>query len=576
MKTNLKSLLPGILLTLTGAGAAWAGPTSLRPLTTDAPAPARYLNGEEEQVIRTRFVQLDLSGIAPVEERSTLTIPLNLFDDVNFDAVFTRSEPGPTGQGTVWSGHLAGLEVTSWVIMSKIDDYLYMDVWALDAGTYQLRATGERGVHAIMQVDPAKLLPCGVTQDHVIRDGLNAEEGEGTPRDDGDLIDVLVMYTVAAKNTAGGTTGITNAMNGWIVYTNNAYNNSQMTQRVRLVHLVETNYVEATAGAGGMDTDLSRFRGTSDGNMDNVHALRNTYGADICELVSLSVNACGLAYVMSPPSSGFQSSAFGVTRYVCGASTFAHEMGHNMGCAHDHDNGGASSFCYSFGYRTLPSGGNRTIMAYAPGNEIPYFSNPNILFAGVPIGITEAAGCGNNTAADNARSMNNTRFTVANFRQQQVGNPPPSAFTLNSPADGASGVDLTPALQWQAAEFANNYTVQLSTEADMTPVIWEQTNITTTAVIVPGGTLDNCTQYFWSVTAFGFGGQTTASSAPADFTTALVGDINNDGEVNFTDLNQLIFQYGAVGPNNPADINGDGTVDFGDLNQLLSNYNQTC
>ncbi|MBL0922519.1 MAG: hypothetical protein IBJ10_10380, partial [Phycisphaerales bacterium] len=332
MHQTTKRWIPALLAAFAGGAAALAGPASMRPLMEETAGPARYLHGELEEVVRTRFVRPALEQIVPIDERSTLTVELNLFDDATFDAVFTTSEPGPTGQGTVWTGHLAGLEDSSWVIMSRIEDDLYVDVWTHDAGTYHIRTTGEGGVHAAMQVDPSKLLPCGVTERHVIRAGLNApDEGEGAPRDSGDLIDVLVMYTVAARNNAGGVNGITNAMNGWITYTNNAYNNSQVIQRVRLVHLVETNYVEATAGGGGMDTDLSRFRGSGDGHMDNVHALRNQFGADICELVSMSVNACGLAYLMSPPSAGFSGSAFGVTRYPCGASTFANELGHNMG-----------------------------------------------------------------------------------------------------------------------------------------------------------------------------------------------------------------------------------------------------
>jgi hypothetical protein len=252
-------------------------------------------------------------------------------------------------------------------------------------------------------------------------------------------------------------------------------------------------------------------------------------------------------------------------------------MGHNMGCAHDRPNagGGGGAFCYSFGHRT---GGPQyiTVMSYPPGQEVPYFSNPNITLNSQPLGIADPPGCSNATAADNSRSMNGTAFSVANYRQATVGNPPPASFDLMSPANGAQGVGLTPTLSWEAAEFATQYAVTLSTEPDMTPVLWSNGNVLSTTASVPSGVLDNCGTYYWQVVASGFGGSTPSTPTPSSFTTALVGDINNSGVVDFNDLNQLIFQYGATNTGNPADLDQDNDVDFADLNLMLSNYNQSC
>ncbi len=404
-----------------------------------------------------------------------------------------------------------------------------------------------------------------------------ANEGNlgGAPRDDGSLFDMLIMYTAAARSQAGGTTNITNAMNGWVTLSNTYYTNSNINPRMRLVHLLETSYVEAPANQNSIVADRDRFRFNGDGFMDEVHTLRNTYGADLCHLVSRSNSSsiCGIAASLSLS----QSLGFAVTRYVCGASTFAHEVGHNQGCAHDRPNagGGGGPFCYSFGYRTTGNPQLITIMAYPPGQEIPYFSNPNVTVSGQVIGIPEVPGCSQATAADNTRSINGVASIFANYRQETVGNPAPSDFDVTSPPDNAVGVGLTPLLQWEQAEFATAYDVTLSTEPDLTPVIWSESNLTTTSVIIPAGLLDNCTTYYWAVVASGFGGSTPSTPTPADFTTALVGDINNSGLVDFNDLNFLLFQYGSTGPNN-ADLDGDNDVDFADLNLLLSNYNQSC
>jgi hypothetical protein len=48
------------------------------------------------------------------------------------------------------------------------------------------------------------------------------------------------------------------------------------------------------------------------------------------------------------------------------------------------------------------------------------------------------------------------------------------------------------------------------------------------------------------------------------------GDINNDGEVDVTDLIELVLDWNQTG--SPADLNGDGTVDVQDLIELVLNW----
>ncbi|MBL0921683.1 MAG: hypothetical protein IBJ10_06090 [Phycisphaerales bacterium] len=54
------------------------------------------------------------------------------------------------------------------------------------------------------------------------------------------------------------------------------------------------------------------------------------------------------------------------------------------------------------------------------------------------------------------------------------------------------------------------------------------------------------------------------------------GDANNDGVVNFADLNVLLGTYGLTGVDLPADANGDGNITFDDLNLLLGGFGQAC
>jgi hypothetical protein len=169
-----------------------------------------------------------------------------------------------------------------------------------------------------------------------------------------------------------------------------------------------------------MNTDLTRLRSTNDGFMDTVHQLRNQYKADLVALIVDNGGPyCGIAYVMANgPRASFASYAFSVTDRDCVSNnTLTHELGHNMGDAHDRASGSSGVFPYSYGYRD-PVGRFRTIMAYACPNvscpRVKYFSNPKIKIYGRPAGIDHRINPAN--SADNARSMNEVRNVIAAWR----------------------------------------------------------------------------------------------------------------------------------------------------------------
>ena len=77
--------------------------------------------------------------------------------------------------------------------------------------------------------------------------------------------------------------------------------------------------------------------------MDEIHTLRNHYGADQVVLITADADSCGIAYVMQTVSTSFAPYAFSVVHddssYAClSNSSFAHELGHNQGDAHDRAN----------------------------------------------------------------------------------------------------------------------------------------------------------------------------------------------------------------------------------------------
>ncbi len=101
----------------------------------------------------------------------------------------------------------------------------------------------------------------------------------------------------------------------------------------------------------------------------------------------------------------------------------------------------------------------------------------------------------------------------------------PAAPTLVSPNDGQTGVSITPNLDWSDVAGASAYGVQVSTNANFTNIINNQTALGTSNYTV-NPALNNNTTYFWRATASnGLG--TSPFSLVRFFTTNLVGIINN-------------------------------------------------
>ena len=238
-------------------------------------------------------------------------------------------------------------------------------------------------------------------------------------------ITVLVAYTKNARSAQGGTAAIQAVAQNAVDAANTAYSNSQIGIRLRLVGTVEYNYSNSNFG-----TALSHLRGTSDGNMDGIHALRELYSADMVALLNNSTQYCGMAYLLPGTSASYRSYAKGLMFSVIyrgcavGYLSFAHELGHNMGAMHDKNQPGSGIYSYSHGYHF---GGYRSVMAYAPGTRVAHFSNPYVLYRGLKTGLSHT---------DNARTLNNTASFVASFNGPSL---KISGRVVDNNGDGVAG-----------------------------------------------------------------------------------------------------------------------------------------
>jgi hypothetical protein len=242
-----------------------------------------------------------------------------------------------------------------------------------------------------------------------------------TDSDDGAVIDVLVLYTHAARVASGGTTQMHQLVSLAVAQTNLAYQNSGSMHRLRLAHVGEVSYTES----GDSGDDLTRLRAKDDAFLNDAHTFRDAYQAD---LVSLWVeraeeNIGGRAYLIDP-SSPREDYAFSIVvrPYAISHYVFGHEVGHNLGAAHarqDHQQlppwGYAGAYPYSYGYKKEHGTRFRDIMAYDCPSicpVIPYFSNPDVEYLGSPTGVDENA----SDSANNVLTFENTRRIVANYR----------------------------------------------------------------------------------------------------------------------------------------------------------------
>ncbi len=223
------------------------------------------------------------------------------------------------------------------------------------------------------------------------------------------VLDVLILYTSDVEDHYNGEDGVLAHVHASVASANQAFENSEIEIRLRMRSVQKIDYVESSED---MADDLNFI---TESNV--VANLRDEVGADlVCLYRDYSAdNVVGVAWLLNE-ADGKPNRAFSVTSAQAAMSSlvFQHEIGHNLGGAHDRENsesGGINP--YSHGYRFFGDSGveYRTIMAYAPGQRINYYSNPEIKFNEAYLGITSGE-----DAADNARTFNETGLIVDSYR----------------------------------------------------------------------------------------------------------------------------------------------------------------
>lgn len=387
-----------------------------RPILRDAPTKLQP-PADDPAVVRSRLVTVDFPALTrrlahPEKSTGARLVRLELFPDVVISARL-QDTTLKNQRYNSWAGPADGIKGSQVVLVSG--GGVLMGSVRTPKEAYRIRLVGAGGVHAVEQIDTSLYPP---EREAEWKPVTETPISGGVPEkllDDGSTLDLLVVYTPAARAAAGGTTAIQNLIALGVSETNTAYANSNVVPRLNLVGTQEVTYTESTSD---VQVDVNRLQNKTDGYMDSVHALRDSLKADLVMLVGNSTagGACGIAYnIMSGTNNrAFESQAFSYTARTCISPnySFGHELGHLQGSNHaPGDPTGTGAYTYSFGYKD-PGRVFRTMMAYdCSGGSCPrvlQFSNPNVTYSGLPTGTS---------TQNNAISITNTRSVVANFRQ---------------------------------------------------------------------------------------------------------------------------------------------------------------
>jgi hypothetical protein len=239
------------------------------------------------------------------------------------------------------------------------------------------------------------------------------------------VVDVMVLYD---SEMAGLTGSIDAKIDNLIATSNTAYADSGINVELRLVHKEQVSYANSLSNGTALDA-LTYNEGVFSG----LETERTDLGADLVAMLrafdSSAHGGCGVAWVGGAggssisPRYGYSVVSYGTDPpnpqpgqgyYFCSDYSFAHELGHNMGSAHDRANSSvAGHYGYSYGFGIDGTFG--TIMSYL-NPEVGLFSSPSLTCTanGDPCGIDENA----TNSANNALSISNTRGVIAAFRDE--------------------------------------------------------------------------------------------------------------------------------------------------------------
>jgi len=356
----------------------------------------KHMNVNHASNIKSRCVAVRIPQLKYASK-----INLNLFPDFHRIASLKRIEYRFADDFT-WFGAVNATDDIN-VILTVKGNAVYGNI-NIDDEIYHISPVSPP-LHEISLLDyscfPAEHSPVMIQSDHK---DTPTEQTQYQQSDDGSVIHLMVVYT---KKAAKESKQIDALIQLAIDETNLSYEQSNIQTRLNLVHVYQVDYNEQD-----ILSDLKYLAFKNDSYMDEIHALRDQYCADIVVMIESSDNYCGVSYLN--PDADF---AFSVVSVKCatGYYSFAHEIGHLFGARHNPE-ADPKNDPYPYGHGYLHINGWRTIMAYNDSNLCPngyckrimHWSNPGIRFQNTYTGSF--------STHNNSRVLNESSVKLANFR----------------------------------------------------------------------------------------------------------------------------------------------------------------
>lgn len=408
---------------------------------------ALHFFDKRDAVMRFREISLDERVRTSGSMRTGDHIILNLFDDVEYVAMVRRTDQNINGTISIMAcndepkAYLALVTTGERSLGSIYIPSLYL--------FYKIISDPITHQHYLIEMDSRDrdilensppLIP--ETQKNDIGEQRRIKqyiENRNLGPDDTANIDVLIVYTPRARdwaNTSGG--GLENVIAMSMVNAQLVLDNSEVNMLATLVHTALINHTQSTSS-----NDLLRRLTASpyfnpwgsqfEGHYEEVHELRDEYGADLVAVFANVSDTGGLGWLLTSRH-GLPHLGFSLTRVQQAASgyTHIHEMGHNMGLHHHAQqnfqpgptpwNDWPENY-WSAGWRWTGTDGGHycSVMSYSSGQyfddgithaQVPYFSNHDVLYAGVPTGDF--------VLGDNSRTLLKVKHVIASYRTNRL------------------------------------------------------------------------------------------------------------------------------------------------------------